>query len=87
MSRTNTHLGFAFPWHPTATPTVGWRPTCSCDGNDGSGRCTVLDPFCGSGTTGLVARQLGRDFVGIDLNPEYLEMARRRIGQQGTLAL
>lgn len=40
----------------------------------------VLDPFAGSGTTGLVACRLGRRFVGIELNPTYAAMARRRIG-------
>jgi DNA modification methylase len=40
---------------------------------------TVLDPFCGSGTTGLVALRHGRSFVGVELNPEYVELARRRI--------
>ena len=40
---------------------------------------TVLDPFTGSGTTGAVARRLGRGFVGIELNPEYHAMALRRI--------
>lgn len=40
---------------------------------------TVLDPFCGSGTTGLVARGLGRKFIGLELNPEYAEMSRKRI--------
>jgi len=39
----------------------------------------VLDPFVGSGTVGVVALGLGRRFLGIDLNPEYVEMARRRI--------
>jgi len=39
----------------------------------------ILDPFCGSGTTGVVALRLGRDFLGIELNPAYVEMARRRI--------
>jgi len=39
----------------------------------------VLDPFCGSGTTGVVAKKLGRNFIGIDLNPEYLELAKKRI--------
>ena len=39
----------------------------------------VLDPFFGSGTTGVVAKRLGRRFIGIDLNPEYLEIARERI--------
>lgn len=40
----------------------------------------VLDPFGGAGTTGLVADQLGRDATLIELNPDYAEMARRRIG-------
>ena len=40
----------------------------------------VLDPFMGSGTTGFVANKLGRHYVGIELNPEYVEMAERRIG-------
>lgn len=45
----------------------------------------VLDPFCGSGTTGVVALRLGRRFVGIELKPEYAEMARRRITEDGPL--
>ena len=40
----------------------------------------VLDPFMGSGTTGIVANKLGRHYIGIELNPEYVEMAQRRIG-------
>jgi DNA modification methylase len=40
---------------------------------------TVLDPFTGSGTTGVVACRLGRKFVGVELNPEYAAMAERRI--------
>src|SRR5207249_2555218 len=39
----------------------------------------VLDPFMGSGTTGVVAKRLGRNFIGIDIKPEYVEIARRRI--------
>lgn len=47
---------------------------------------TVLDPFAGSGTTLLVADRLGRDAIGIELNPQYAEMARRRVEQDaGTL--
>ncbi len=59
--------------------TTGFAPTCDC-------LCvrsipaTVLDPFCGSGTTGVVARRLGRHFVGLDLSPEYLQLARARLG-------
>ena len=40
----------------------------------------VLDPFFGSGTTGMVAKQLNRHYIGIELNPEYAELAKARIG-------
>ena len=59
--------------------TTGWRPTCRCPQLYEPQPCKVLDPFCGSGTVGVVATQLGRDFLGIELKPEYAEMARRRI--------
>jgi site-specific DNA-methyltransferase (adenine-specific) len=39
----------------------------------------VLDPFCGSGTTGVAAVKNGCRFVGLDLNPEYLELTKRRL--------
>jgi site-specific DNA-methyltransferase (cytosine-N4-specific) len=42
---------------------------------------TVLDPFSGSGTTGAAARQLGRKYVGIDLNPAYHDLAKERFAQ------
>lgn len=45
-------------------------------------RGTVLDPFFGSGTVGLVARRLGRQFVGIELNPKYCAMAKHRIERE-----
>lgn len=56
---------------------LGFRPTCACDA--GTVPCRVLDPFAGSGTTGRVARQLGLEFTGIEMNPEYAEMARANI--------
>ena len=59
------------------TTTTGWEPTCEHD--DGLSSSLVLDPFCGSGTTGMVARRLGRRFLGIDLSPDYCDMARERI--------
>lgn len=43
---------------------------------------TVLDPFTGSGTTGLVALRLARHFIGIELNPEYVAMAKKRLAAQ-----
>lgn len=39
----------------------------------------ILDPFCGSGTALWVARRLGRDWIGIDLSPKYVEMSWRRV--------
>lgn len=58
--------------------TTGWRPTCACDDGDPV-PCTVLDPFGGSGTVAKVARDLGRSSVSIELNPEYVEIAKRRL--------
>lgn len=46
---------------------------------------TVLDPFTGSGTTGVVAVRHGRSFVGCELNPDYADMARRRITSEAPL--
>ena len=40
---------------------------------------TVLDPFTGSGTTGVVAKRLRRDFIGCEINPDYAQMAADRI--------
>ena len=47
---------------------------CPADG-------TILDPFGGAGTTGLVADRLGRSAILIELNPDYADMAERRIKQ------
>jgi DNA modification methylase len=63
------------------TRTLGFAPACACEGNDGSGRCLVLDPFVGSGTTLAVALSLNCRAVGLELNPEYIELARTRIGK------
>jgi site-specific DNA-methyltransferase (cytosine-N4-specific) len=43
----------------------------------------IIDPFFGSGTTGLVAALNGRNFIGIELKPEYIEIARGRLGEYG----
>ena len=43
---------------------------------------TVLDPFCGSGTTGIVSVRNERHFIGVELNPEYAEMSERRIARE-----
>ena len=56
--------------------TIGWHPSCSHDLNPVP--CTILDPFAGSGTTGQVARNLGRNFIMIELNEKYIEMQEKR---------
>ena len=43
--------------------------------------CIVLDPFAGSGTVGAVCAEHGRAFVGVELNREYIELAKQRIGK------
>jgi DNA modification methylase len=48
------------------------RAGCPSDG-------TVLDPFAGAGTVGMVALRLGRRFVGVELSPDYAAMAHKRI--------
>jgi len=45
----------------------------------------VLDPFCGSGSTGVAAKRLGCDFIGIELNPEFVAISRERIEQDAPL--
>lgn len=42
---------------------------------------TILDPFMGSGTTGVAAVKLGRKFIGIEIEPKYFEIAHRRISE------
>ena len=59
--------------------TLGWLPTCDCPPHDPA-PMTILDPFAGSGTTGVVARELGHHFIGLDLSFAYLnEQARSRL--------
>lgn len=56
----------------------GWQPGCAHEAPPRP--CVVLDPFHGAGTTGIVANGLGRAYIGIELNPEYVRIseARRR---------
>jgi hypothetical protein len=53
-----------------------WQP--SCDHDAARVPCVVLDPFAGSGTTLRVARALGRHAIGIEINPEYVELIEKR---------
>lgn len=60
--------------------TTGWKSGCSCKAE--ARPALVLDPFGGSGTVGYRAKQMGRAFTLIELNPEYAKMAERRMIQE-----
>lgn len=62
-----------------AKRTVDWSRTCDCPFTDDPVAATILDPFSGSGTTGVVALKHGRNYIGIELNPEYAALSRARI--------
>lgn len=67
--------------YPTySDTTTGWAPACACPPAEPVPQL-VLDPFAGSGTTGKVAIAHRRRFVGLDLNPAYIEMARGRTAE------
>lgn len=68
-------------WQPATVHDHGFAPGCDCNIPATPG--VVIDPFMGSGTTALVAQRLGRDFVGCDLNAEYVELARKRVQYHG----
>jgi len=61
------------------TETIDWQPSCQCSAGEPV-PCTVIDPFAGAFTTGLVAAQLGRRFIGIELNRDYIRMGIKRMG-------
>ena len=62
-------------WHPTEKPVQLMRAIVEWTAG------TVLDPFCGSGTTGVAAVKLGRKFIGIELETKYFDIACRRISE------
>ena len=61
----------------TSRQTLGWQPQCDC-GSDPVPP-TVLDPFAGAGTTLMVANQLQRHAIGVELNPDYAQLGQDRI--------
>jgi DNA modification methylase len=64
---------------PTERKLGPWEQDCDCTTDDAEPGI-VLDPFVGAGTTCMVAKDLGRRFVGIDLNPDYVALAQKRVG-------
>ena len=65
-------------WHPCQVPQAMVERCLLATTNPGD---VVLDPFSGSGTTGLSAIQSGRRYVGIEANPEYAELSRKRLDE------
>lgn len=74
--------------------TLGWLPTCSCYPPQPDLKsyddlettpAVVLDPFAGSCTTCLVAKRMGRHYIGIEINPAYIAMGERRLAEVGEL--
>jgi site-specific DNA-methyltransferase (adenine-specific) len=65
----------AFGKHPTQKPIELLDRIVRCSSNP---KDLIVDPFCGSGTTGIAAIPLDRRFIGIDLDSEYLELAKKR---------
>lgn len=63
--------------HPTQKPVELMEYFVRALSNPGE---VILDPFMGSGSTGVAARKLSRDFIGIELNKEYFEIAAKRMG-------
>ncbi|MBI5417031.1 site-specific DNA-methyltransferase [Candidatus Poribacteria bacterium] len=69
---TQSFKGAHFATYPERLCELPIKSSCPQNG-------IVLDPFCGSGTTCLVAKRLNRNYIGVDLNPEYCAMAEERI--------
>ncbi|MDP2661281.1 MAG: DNA methyltransferase [Dehalococcoidia bacterium] len=61
------------------TTVLDYWPTCSCPAAPPV-PAVVLDPFCGTATTMLAARTLGRQSIGIDLSGDYLAISVKRLG-------
>ena len=62
--------------HPTQKPEALMKKLLLIHSNEND---TILDPFMGSGTTGVACKELGRNFIGIEIEPKYFEIAKRRI--------
>ncbi len=65
--------------HPTQKPLYLLERIIRCSSNEGD---TILDPFCGSSTTGVAAIRLARNYIGIDNNLEYIKLSCKRLGAE-----
>lgn len=66
--------------HPTEKPVELIKILVNMSSNPGD---FVVDPFSGSGATSVAAKELGRDSLAMDLNPEYVEVGKNRLSQEG----
>ncbi len=66
------------PGHINKITTTGWVKTCKCD-TAAIKPAIILDPFMGAGTTGLVAKKMGRNYIGYELNPAYIKINEARL--------
>ena len=80
-TRTDKRL-MSYPAHDVIYLAGKTEPRCLCGGETVPG--VVLDPFFGSGPVGEVAKELGRDYIGIELNPEYIKLANERLARTKT---
>lgn len=62
--------------HPSLKPTDLIKKLLYVHSNEGD---TILDPFMGSGTTGVACKELGRNFIGIEISSDYFAIAKKRI--------
>lgn len=62
--------------HPCSKPLGIWKKILETRTEESD---LILDPFCGSGTTCVAAKMLGRRYIGIDISPEYCEITRMRL--------
>lgn len=65
--------------HPTQKPEYLLEKILLASTNE---RDICLDPFCGSGTTGVLARRLNRQFIGIDIEKDYLDITIKRMNKE-----
>jgi DNA modification methylase len=72
---TETFEGSHFATYPQKLVKTMLEAGCPING-------VVLDPFFGSGTTGVYARKVNRNFIGIELNPEYIKIAEERLEKE-----
>jgi len=73
------HVGRTGAWESETYGKIQWKLTCKCKGIKKTNPCVVYDPFGGSGTTAIVASGYNQDAILSEMNPEYVEMARKRI--------